>query len=406
MHRPTAVMMWLALPLLLALAGCPPTETPGYSPDGGRIALVALDPTAQDNAVWIYDVQRHEARAHHVAAGWNVINARWIGPQLWVECTRPVEGKKPATPEKVLAGAEQPTALDEHLLCPFDLDRDDFVSGAPHILRQSTFGEIKWAVGSDRGQMALFVDSDDADHHEIYTLPDLHKTAAEGPLELLPAGRGWCVREVNDDRGAYKDLREVIVLNPEGKESCRIHADAIAPACHGHARHVLAARMAEDQSTVALAFGTETIFRNHPRKYTFGVFAVNSGALMWAGGSDSMEGVPLVKHDEVWTIEFVDRRVYTGEKPVNLGGGEAPDPPKDRFALVRHRPGKSPSQFDGQREVVLTYQLGNRLAVTNFAPSPDGSQILLTADGPHPRLLFVPIGPAVEAKDVKVVELK
>src|SRR5206468_7222339 len=137
------------------------------------------------------------------------------------------------------------------------------------------------------------------------------------------------------DKGATRDLREVQVLDDAGNQACRITAEAIAPACHRNPRMPVAARLAADKSVVALVFGTDTIFRNHERKYTFGVYSVQNGELLWGGGSDSMDGVPLVSREDAWSIELVDRQVYTGEKPFNLGGGEAPDPPKNRFSLVR-----------------------------------------------------------------------
>jgi hypothetical protein len=397
----------VAVLILLVLSGCPPTETPGYSPDGKTIALVAFDRTSGRNAVWLYDVAKQVAQAHHVPGEWTVINAQWIGPQLWVECSRSVPMKDPKTGEKLAGEAGRPVMANEHLLCPFDAANDDFVSGAPRIVRQSLIGDtIRWAIGTHEGKPALFVESDEADHHEIYTLPGLSKVEGDGSLDLLPAGGGWSVRVMTVDQGATRELREVQLLDDAGQQVCRMTAEAIAPACHRGPRLPVAARIAADKSVIALAFDTDTIFRNHERKYTFGVFSVPGGKLLWAGGSDSMDGVPLVSREEAWSIELVERKVYTGEKPFNLGGGEAPDPPKNRFSLVRHRPGKSPGQWDGQRDVVFTYALGENIVVRSFAPSPDGSHFLVTADGPKPCLLFVPIRTDAGAKDVKVVELK
>lgn len=392
---------------LLAMAGCPPTETPGYSPDGKTIALVAFDPPAKRNAIWLYDVKKQLARAHHVPGDWTVRNVQWIGSQLWAECTRPMELDEQQPHENGRGATSQPAPATEFLLSPFDPRTNNFVAGAPRIVRQSLVADsIKMALGMNEGKPALFVESDDPNEHEIYSLPDLHVKRVDRPLALLTAGRGWTVQVLSIDEGITSGLRGVAVLNRAGERVCAIAADEIRHACHRYARFPIAARVSIDESVVALAFETETIFRNHPRKYTLGVFAANTGKLLWAGGSDSMTGVPVVRREEVWTIEFVDRKVYTGDKPFNLGGGDIPDPPRNRFALVRHRPGKSPSQWDGQRDVIFDYEGGPGMFVRSFAPAPDGSQLLVAADGPQPRLLFVPVKPDATAKDVRVVELK
>jgi len=373
---------------LLALPGCPPTETPGYSPDGKTIALVATDPSTKRNAVWIYDIQQQVARAHHVPADWNVTNVQWIGPQLWVECMRTV------------------TTGEQAILCPFDPKRDEFAE-APRIVRRSLLaGSIRFAIAAHAGTPALFVESDDPEQHEIYTFNNPHPMLVQGRLDVLSAGGGWSVQPLFTANGATADLREVVVSDATGAKRCTISATQIALACHRNARTPRAARVSRDEKVVALAFDTETIYRNHPRKYTFGVFSAETGQLLWAGGSDSMDGVPLVQRDQLCTIELVGREVYVGEKPFNLGGGEPADPPKHRFALVRHQPGKTSSQADGQRTVMFEYDLGNESFIQSFAPSPDGSQMLVAVSGARPRLLFVPIKADAGAADAKSVELK
>src|SRR4051794_12051908 len=76
-HRRRRARMLAILSLLLVLPGCPPTETPGYSPDGKTIALVAFDPKAKRSALWLYDVQTRTARPHLAPKGWTMSGVQW-----------------------------------------------------------------------------------------------------------------------------------------------------------------------------------------------------------------------------------------------------------------------------------------------------------------------------------------
>jgi len=141
-------------------------------------------------------------------------------------------------------------------------------------------------------------------------------------------------------------------------------------------------------------------------KYTFGVFGIRDGKLLWAGGSDSYFGTPVVKPREVWTLEMVGRNVYTGERTVAaLVEGRAKDPPARRFALVRLTPGEKANYSGAKRQIVFGFDLGKGFSAGEFAPSPDGSRFLLTVNGATPKLLFIPIGQDTTPADVSTVTL-
>src|SRR5262249_34246867 len=126
----------------------------------------------------------------------------------------------------------------------------------------------------------------------------------------------------------------------------------------------------------------------------------------WHGSSDSLPGTPLVKHDEVWTLEMLGRNVYTGERTAAMMLDQPKDPPANRFALVRHRPVRGAADEPAARDEILKTDLGDGGIAGDFAPSPDGSTFLLAVNrDQRPRLLFIPIKPSVEERDVTTVEL-
>jgi hypothetical protein len=290
------------------------------------------------------------------------------------------------------------------LIAPFDPAKDDFVAGAPRVTRQSMIADFACFASKYNGRDAIFIEGDDAASYDVYTFPDLRKTTIHEHLDLLPAGHGWNARVQSRENGPTRDIVSVQAEDPSGKVAAMISGEEMKPACFRDARFPKLARIAQDQSVIALAFDTETLFRRHARKYTFGVFEIKTGKLLWAGGTDSMDGVPIVKRDEAWTIELVDRKVYLGERTF-MDNSETPDPPKDHFQLVRHRPGDEAGQWAGKRDVILTCELEKGSEVRDFAPSPDGSHFLVSTNAVHPQLLFVPIRADAQAKDVTVVKL-
>ena len=157
---------------------------------------------------------------------------------------------------------------------------------------------------------------------------------------------------------------------------------------------------------ILMVFDTKTVFRRSEHKYTFGVFGVRDGKLLWAGGSNSYLGTPLVKPREVWTLEMVGRDVDTGDRTAAaLLERPAEDSPARRFALVRLTPGGKADRSRAKRQIIFGYDLGKGFSAGEFAPSPDRSQFLLTVNGATPKLLFIPIGQGTTPADMIAVPL-
>lgn len=426
-----AVAVVAALPLLGA--SCRPSGMPSHSPDGRTVGFVASGPQGSGAVVWLYDKQQRAFSAHACPDGWRPDRVQWIGEQLWVECSRPgaVIGD-PAAGEPIghdeRHPAAEPLREQERLIAPFDTKANAFFPAKPgwrgsSLLGAGAFGDDDVSFASHQGRPALFVQSAEPQtaeptyqcRYDLYAPDDGKKIQTVTLSPIMPAGGGWTIRllcgpahdkapgrpEAMPDRDRPAPIEDpeltgVEVYDAREHRVCTISAEEIAPACYRGIRSPDFAAVSQDQTALVLAFGTETIFRQHPRKYTFGVFDIASGKRLWTGDSDSMTGVPLVSRDEIWTLEFVGRHVDVGERTVADAGAQVKDPAADRFTLVHHVPAKD--QATSGREELFTYDLGGGRIVRDFAPGPDG--LLVVADGREPQLLLLPLKPGTQSRDV------
>ncbi len=387
----------------LTCAGCVPTDMPAYSSDGKLIALSLKQSSGLE--LWTYDVTAKKARFHPMPDKWEFMSAQWLGSRLCVVCSRNVSEPKADKADTAASRPAHKTASRvEYLFAEFDLQRNRFLGAS--IKLHEALGLNPWKLGP-------FVAGFDQEHFlyvprqkgepSLYSIRDLKKVKKTARPGHRPAGRGWSVRVSSDEDGRE---HEVEVFDKTGKKTCKIVHQALSRAAYRGGREPRYARVSRDGKVLLLAFTTETIFRNHPYKYTFGVFETKTGELLWTGSSDSMVGTPIVKEDEFWTIEMVGRKVYTGDKAFNLGG-RIPDAPLTRFVMARHFPNeKKPISLINMRVEVITHDLGEGSVVSQFAPSPDESQFLLAVSGKKPRLMFIPVRKKVAEKDIVTVELK
>ena len=384
----------------LTCAGCVPTGMPAYSSDGKLIALSLKQSSGLE--LWTYDVTAKNTRFHPMPDKWEFMRAQWLGNRLCVVCSRSLG--EPKADKAASQPAHKTAPRVEHLFAEFDLQRNRFL-GAPIKLHEA-LGLDPWKLGPflagfDQGRF-LYVPRQKGEP-SLYSVRNLKKVKKTARPGHRPVGRGWSVRVSSD-----KDNREyeVEVFDEMGKKTCKILHRALSSAAYRGGRKPKYARVSRDGKVLLLAFTTETIFRNHPYKYTFGVFDTKTGGLLWTGSSDSMVGTPIVKEDEFWTIEMVGRKVYTGDKAFDPGG-RTPDPPLTRFAMARHFPNKKkPISLINMRVEVITHDLGEGSVVSQFAPSPDESQFLLVVSGKKPRLIFIPVKRKVVERDIVTVELK
>jgi len=398
---------------LLLMGACLPQGMPGYSPDGKTIAVVTKRKDARGGTLWLYDVQTKTARAHRMPNGWSLKSVKWLGDKLWVVCERDAGQKKdPKTGKPVIdRKTGKPVRVTRTVCAEFD-PRKNALSAKRRLAM--TFWTVPFLAGYE-GKPALFsVNLRDNTAlgkmaYDVLSFPQLKKLATVEQPRVLPAGHGWTLRLVSKAAtdGPTSDLVATEVVDGRGRKIATISAAEIAPACFRGVRYPVYARLSADKTVILMVFGTETIHRRHARKYTFGVFGVRNGKLLWAGGSDSHFGTPVVKPREVWTLEMVGRDVDTGERTAAaLLEKRVEDPPPRRFALVRLSPGGE-GGYSGakKRQIVFACDLGKGLSAGEFAPSPDGAQFLLTVNGAKPKLLFVPIGRKTTPADLVAVPL-
>jgi hypothetical protein len=385
---------------------------PSYSPDGKTIAVVTKLKDARDGALWLYNVQTKTARAHRMPDGWRLNSAKWLGDKLWVVCHRDAGPKKdPKTGKPVIdKKTGKPVRVTKTIFAEFD-PQTNALSAKRRL--PMTFWTVPFLAGYE-GNPALFsvnlkVDTPTGKTaYDVLSFPQLKKLATVEQPKTLPVGYGWTLRAVSKDAadGMTSDLVATEVVDDEGRKLTTISAAEIAPACYGGVRSPVHARLSADKTVILMVFSTETIFRRLKHKYTFGVFGIRDGKLLWAGGSDSCFGTPVVKPREVWTLEMVGRDVYTGERTVAaLVEKPVKDPPARRFALVRLTPGEKANYSSVKRQIVFVCDLGKGLSAGEFAPSPDRSRFLLTVNGTTPKLLFIPIGQGTTSADVSAAPL-
>ena len=406
------ILLGLAAVGLLLLGACLPEGMPGYSPDGKTIAVVTKRNDARSGTLWLYDVQAKTAREHWMPDGWRLNSAKWLGDKLWVVCERDAGQKKDAKTGKPVIDKKtgKPVRVTRTVFAEFD-PRTNALSAKRRLAM--TFWTVPFLAGYE-GKPALFSVNlrEDAAAgkmaYDVLSFGQLKKLATVEQPPTLPVGHGWTLRAVSKaaEDGMTRNLVATEVVDGKGRKITTISAAEIAPACFRSVRSPVYARLSADKTVILMVFDTKTIFRRNARKYTFGVFGIRDGKLLWSGGSDSCLGTPVVKPREVWTLEMVGRDVDTGDKTAAaLLERQVEDSPARRFALVRLTPGGKPDHAHAKRQIIFGFDLGKGFSAGEFAPSPDRSRFLLTVNGPTPKLLFIPIGQDTTPADMSTVPL-
>ena len=375
---------------LVLLSACFPTEMPGYSPDGKLVALAGTDPAFNKSIVYLYNVETKQVQRLHMPGLWAVENVCWLGDRLWVTC----EHRK----------SEEEF---EFLATQYDPVKRSFVDGALKLEGESLEDVGAFVIAHEGKQVLLVMRPEEGGEHvyDIYSLPELKKTGRLTGPEVIPAGWGWSVRVHSKKKDHLtRDVVGIEVFDGSGRKAFEVPLSDMPAAAHSNPRFPRMARVSADGSVIGIAFGAEEI-RRPTHRYSFGVWDTKTGKNLWTDVSDSMEGLPLLKRDEAWSIEFVGRQVRH-VSPLRGHVQEDNDPPyetaMDRFSLVYYL---AKPLRQRERRMVLTYSLPEGCEVRGFAPSPDGTHMLLAADGPSPRLLFIPLKEDVTEKDVRVVQL-
>ena len=131
------------------------------------------------------------------------------------------------------------------------------------------------------------------------------------------------------------------------------------------------ARVNDEDKVLLLAFGSD-------RGLSFGIFDTDNGKFLWGGHtSGPLKGNPVVKRNEVWSLEEENGVIR----------------------LVRHTPSDDPKE--GKQETILQYRIP-QYSAGEYSSSPDGSQIVVAVAD---TLLLIPVKEGVKEADVKVVKL-
>lgn len=373
------------IPVIVAIWGCDPDDVPRYSPDGARIAVLLDSGKDRDKdvvAVALVDVARGETRRHELPDRWSAGGLVWAGPRLLLTASRP----KSVQPDK----KGEPTHDLRYWLLDAATGAFEETKLQPRIFT-TPFMSL-W-----KGKTCLFVGDPERGGTQILSLPELVEIDAL-PFEVEGAGEGRLIRTLRAGENAA--FAGVDVLDSEGKTVRTIERGEIAKACHRDARRPECGRVSSDGTLLVLGFDTDTLFRQAETEFTFGVFDLRSGKLVRSGGSNALRGLPVVQESDLYVLEARTRKIPVGERGVGAltSGAPSRSQPTSEVVLARHH-------GEG-REVLLELPLKKTDRAARYSASPDRKTFVLQVEGPEPRLVVIPIGRKVDAKDLREISLR
>ncbi len=367
------------------LLGCDPNDVPRLSPDGKYIVLLDdLGKGGEKNLIQvaILDMKSNRWTRHSLPEGWSANGVSWVDSKLLINALRP---KKDEVPKG------EPTHDMSCWLLNLDSGKFSETTLTPHIV-------LTPFVGKHKGSACLYFPDMKSKGTKILSLQDLSEVEAL-PLELQGAGDGWFVHSLSKEghKGVTKESVGIDVFNQDGERVCQISAEEIAKACSRGVRFPQCVRISDDHKKLVLGFETSTTFRKYPAEYTFGVFDLSIGKLLWRGDSNGLHGLPVMIGDAVFALEAKSRNRPAVEgmlRPTD----ESRSQPTSEVVLARHtREGRS---------VVLGLPLQKGDLAARYSTSPDRGTFVLLVEGENPRILLVPAHDRLEAKDVHDLPLK
>jgi hypothetical protein len=369
---------WLPLSLLCAtwLGGCFPDELPAYVDGGQTVVIIAADSNRQQT-LWTYDVATGRVAPHPTPEGSQLVRARAIGGQVWVELRFTSDANSTEAPSKAKVECRRFDApSNEYQAEPEDLQGSDWLSVVIPITHD---GKKCLAREEKKGT------------YRLYSLPDLEKGDTVELNEPKAAGRWWWIQtkeRTTDSQAA--GVESIDVFRPASNRACAITPEE-ANKAGGVQRAPFFARVTEDGKSILLAWAAQGL-------YEFGIFDTQTGRFRWGGKGTSLVGVPQVRTGELWTLARVQ---HEEASPTDAEGGKA------RFgvALVRHKEGEEADEGGMTGRTMMEIPLDVDPSSAHFNVSPDGSRFLLVIDGNPARLNFIPIREGVTKDDVQVVEL-
>jgi len=357
----------LLLCAAILCSSCVPDELPAWTNQGRTI--VALN--RRDNQVWTHDLKTGASRPHLPADTWHPGRATMLGDQMWLLGTDP----KAEDPKKNTARRFDPST-GKFTPIPAGIDGEDLV-------RRSF-------AASHKGKKCLFMLGREGT--QVLGLPDLKKQATLPPAERRPAGHFWWLQIAQiEDKDGNDRIDGIDVYGARARKRCAISGDEARKADPDDTGNLIYARVSTDGKLLLLAFGGRG-------PEAFGVFDTATGKHLWSARTeDFLVGTPVIRRNEVWTLERT-----TGKNPTTAPAGKRPR--YNHTGLIRSIPGPDGK---GRREVILRYPAYANMETDHYSPSPDNSQFALQIAGRRvSRLLLIPIRKDAAVKDVRVIELK
>jgi hypothetical protein len=361
----------------LLLMGCVPSDVPSMAPDGNQIVCVqSAEPAVQqdgkrakpEHTLVLVNLTSASATPIQVDAKWEVMGAAWIGDRLVVGASEPLAQPTSGGPSRRAVIFFYDTATKA--LSPTGMSWD--IESLPTL--GSFKGKPAWFTIDDKRKATLIFSADG--QQELGSLPGRRE----------PAGGNWRTRILSKEKSEplTTDLIGVEISDGDGVVACMVPESEIAKACTRQARQPELCVMSPDGARVVMAFNTETIFRQAETEYTFGMFDVANGKLLFAGGSNALRGVPLIDRESIIVVEAEDRN----RKPVEFTSAPPRLQPSSKPVLVRHT--------KAGREILSRIPIDEATdSVSCYAFTPDRAQCILQVAGPNPRLVIMPV-----AKDV------
>jgi|GEM_PF-2156504 len=407
-----AISLSLVL-VCLVVSGCDPEQAPRFSPDGKKIALLVpsghLESEEADEKpkdVAVLTVASGELVVYPLPDQWDADGIKWWGEKLIIWGSRLIKTPDASTPKG------KKYDLTYWLLTP-EAEEGEGRYVDMHIMPHIALAPF---TGRFAGRACIYVQDMDSQTTKTFALDGAAESGTL-PYEVEGAGDGWMIREVmaeatrpliegehtqwildslpEDKRTRTREeLVGVDVFNPDATRVIRISREEIGKASYREPRGPICARISDDHRRLLLGFDTSTIFRQHPFEYTFGVYDIKTGKLLWHGSSNALRGLPVFVGDSIYALEAKSQEIYTGERTV--AALVAPVPPRgeptSEIVFARHTQ-------DG-RKVILQLPLKKTEKATLYSASEDRSKFVLYVESKHPRLLIVPIGDSVALEDI------
>lgn len=348
--------------------GCEPDDVPRYAPDGKSVLAMISTGEVDEMMPVVVAIDSGQVTELALPKEWSALGSQWSGDRVLVRAK--VETKKEVAywlldPKQ----RQQPRRL--------------LANVSPASSFQGVF----------KGEPCIFLGATSGNEGEFATLVlsrnDLSQVASL-PYQVNHAGHGCLTRtqmRIANEAAGTKEIVSLQVIDENLELIGEISREEIGKACFRGPRVPQCVRVSRDKKQILLGFDTSTIFRRHTHDYTFGVFALPGGQLLWSGNSNALCGSPVFRNGVIYALEAKSKDSTTIEF-----AGRSPGMPVGNVVLAAHA--------KSGRKVVLEIPMDGETA-TRYSASPNGESFVLQTEGEKPTLMLIPIRDRVGAQEVK-----